>query len=136
MGPAAGLFYGLSASFAKPVINDLHVSIAHTAADWRTWALLGFGFIAFVIQQLSLGTGRLAPAMAAVSVANPTVSVILGIVLFDERLTRPAWHVLVAIAALLAALAGAVLITLADRGAKTPEREATTTDALSDPAVA
>src|SRR5262249_20945249 len=80
LGVCAGLFYGLSASFAKPVINDLHVSIAHTAADWRTWALLGFGFIAFVIQQLSLGTGRLAPAMAAVSVANPTVSVILGIV--------------------------------------------------------
>jgi drug/metabolite transporter (DMT)-like permease len=136
LGVCAGLFYGLSASFAKPVINDLHVSIAHAAADWRTWALLGFGFIAFVIQQLSLGTGRLAPAMAAVSVANPTVSVILGIVLFEERLTRPPWHVLVAIAALLAALAGAVLITLADRGAKTPDPEATTMDALSDPAVA
>jgi drug/metabolite transporter (DMT)-like permease len=115
LGVCAGLFYGLSASFAKPVINDLHVSIAHAAADWRTWALLGFGFIAFVIQQLSLATGQLAPAMAAVSVANPAVSVILGILLFEERLSRPGWHVVVAIAALLAALGGAVLITLANR---------------------
>jgi drug/metabolite transporter (DMT)-like permease len=115
LGVCAGLFYGLSASFAKPVINDLHVSLAETAGDWRTWALLGFGFIAFVIQQLSLATGQLAPAMAAVSVANPAVSVILGILLFEERLTRPAWHVLVAIVALFAALGGAVLITLADR---------------------
>ena len=115
LGVCAGLFYGLSATFAKPVINDLHVSIAHTAADWRTWALLGFGFIAFVIQQLSLATGQLAPAMAAVSVANPAVSVILGILLFEERLTRPGWHVLVALVALLAALGGAVLITLANR---------------------
>jgi drug/metabolite transporter (DMT)-like permease len=115
LGVCAGLFYGLSASFAKPVINDLHVSLAHTAEDWRTWALLGFGFVAFVIQQLSLATGQLAPAMAAVSVANPAVSVILGIILFEERLTRPGWHVLVAIAALLAALGGAVLITLANR---------------------
>jgi hypothetical protein len=39
----------------------------------------------------------------------------LGILLFEERLTRPGWHVVVAIAALLAALGGAVLITLANR---------------------
>ena len=65
LGVCAGLFFGLSASFAKPVINDLHVSIGEAAGDWRTWALLGFGFVAFLIQQLSLATGQLAPAMAA-----------------------------------------------------------------------
>jgi drug/metabolite transporter (DMT)-like permease len=120
LGVCAGLFYGLSASFAKPVINDLHVSIADAAGAWQTWALLGFGFVAFVIQQLSLATGQLAPAMAAVSVSNPAVSVILGILLFEERLTRPTWHVLVALAALLAALGGAVLITLANRETPMP----------------
>jgi drug/metabolite transporter (DMT)-like permease len=120
LGVCAGLFFGLSASFAKPVIDDLHVSIGEAAGAWQTWALLGFGFIAFVIQQLSLATGQLAPAMAAVSVANPAVSVILGIILFEERLTRPGWHVVVAVAALLAALAGAVLITLANRETAMP----------------
>jgi hypothetical protein len=83
---------------------------------------LGFGFIAFVIQQLSLGTGQLAPAMAAVSVANPAISVILGILLFQERLTRPGWHVVVALAALLAALGGAVVITVANRETEMPRR--------------
>jgi len=128
LGVCAGLFYGLSASFAKPVIEDLHVSIADAAGAWQTWALLGFGFVAFVIQQLSLATGQLAPAMAAVSVANPAVSVILGIVLFEERLTRPGWHVVVAFAALLAALAGAVLITLANRETPMPGVEAAPPD--------
>ena len=123
LGVCAGLFYGLSASFAKPVINDLHVSIGAAAGNWETWALLGFGFIAFVIQQMSLASGQLAPAMAAVSVANPAVSVILGILLFDERLTRPGWHIVVAFAALLAALGGAVLITLADRETPMPAGE-------------
>jgi drug/metabolite transporter (DMT)-like permease len=120
LGLCAGLFFGLSATFAKPVLNDLHVSIGDAAADWRTWALLGFGFTAILLQQLSLATGQLAPAMAAVSVANPAVSVILGILLFEERLTRPAWHVVVAFAALLAALAGATLITLANRETRLP----------------
>jgi drug/metabolite transporter (DMT)-like permease len=120
LGVCAGLFYGLSACFAKPVINDLHVSIGEAAGAWQTWALLGFGLIAFVIQQLSLATGQLAPAMAAVSVANPAVSVLLGILLFEERLTRPGWHVVVAGVALLAALAGAILITLANRETPMP----------------
>ncbi|HEY7271103.1 MAG TPA: hypothetical protein VH502_00115, partial [Actinoplanes sp.] len=121
LGLSAGLFFGVSATFAKPVINDLHVSIADAAADWRTWALLGFGFAAFLLQQLSLATGQLAPAMAALYVSNPAVSVILGILLFEERLTRPAWHVVVAAAALLAALAGATLITLANRETRLPD---------------
>jgi drug/metabolite transporter (DMT)-like permease len=135
LGVCAGLFYGLSASFAKPVIDALHVSVADAAQAWQTWALLGFGLVAFVIQQLSLATGQLAPAMAAVSVANPVVSVILGILLFEERLTRPAWHVLVAVVALLAALAGAVLITLANRETPMPEVErASAAASRTDPA--
>jgi hypothetical protein len=55
------------------------------------------------------------------SVANPAVSVLLGILLFQERLTRPAWHIVVAFAALLAALAGATLITLANRETRLPD---------------
>ena len=120
LGVCAGLYFGLSATFSKPVINDLHVSIGQAAGDWRTWALLGFGFIAFIIQQMSLATGQLAPAMAAVSVSNPAVSVLLGILLFDERLTRPGWHVLVAVLALIASLAGAVMITLANSETEMP----------------
>lgn len=120
LGVSAGLLFGLSTIFAKPVINELHVGIAEAATDWQTWALLGFGFLAFVIQQLSLATGQLAPAMAAVSVANPAISVLLGIVLFNEALTRPAWHVLVALMALLAALGGATLITLSSKETSVP----------------
>jgi drug/metabolite transporter (DMT)-like permease len=121
LGVCAGLYFGLSATFTKPVINDLHVSVAQAVGDWRTWALLGFGLVAFIIQQMSLATGQLAPAMAAVSVSNPAVSVILGIALFEEKLTRPGWHVLVAAAALIASLAGAVIITLANRETQMPD---------------
>jgi drug/metabolite transporter (DMT)-like permease len=123
LGLCAGLWFGLSSTFAKPVINDLHDGIAAAAGDWRTWALLGFGFAAILLQQLSLATGQLAPAIAAVSVSNPAISVVLGLLLFQERLTRPGWHVAVAFAALLAALIGAVLITLANRETPMPGQE-------------
>ena len=136
LGACAGLLFGLSATFDKPVINDLHVSIGDAATSWALLGLVGFGFIAFLIQQLSLATGQLAPAMAAVSVSNPGVSVVLGILLYEERLTRPTWHVFVAIAALLGALAGATLITLANRETQMPDAAAAEDRARPDPAPA
>ena len=121
LGLCSGLLSGLSVAFAKPVLNDLHSGVAAAVQDWRTWALIGFGFGGFVFQQLSLATGQLAPAMAATSVSNPAISVLLGILLYEERLTRPAWHVAVAVAALLAALAGAWLITMSNRETPMPD---------------
>ena len=65
------------------------------------------------MQQVSLGTGRLAPSVATVSVANPLVGIVIGTLLLDERLSRPVWHVVVAVIGLALALVGAVVISLA-----------------------
>ena len=47
------------------------------------------------------------------SVTNPIVSVTIGVFLFDERLSRPAWHVVVAVCGLALAMLGAVAISIA-----------------------
>jgi drug/metabolite transporter (DMT)-like permease len=129
LGVCSGLFFALAAMFAIPVMHDLEVGFRTAAGDWRTWALIAFGLSGFLIQQLSLATGQLAPALVAVSVTNPAVSVLLGIVLYQERLTRPAWHVLVAVAALVVAFAGAALITWSNRETQMPGRAGSTADA-------
>jgi drug/metabolite transporter (DMT)-like permease len=73
---------------------------------------------------VSLGTGRLAPSVATVSVLNPIVGVLLGVAIFDERFSRPTWHVVVAIISLLLALGGAVLISLSSQPGAEPRVEA------------
>jgi drug/metabolite transporter (DMT)-like permease len=122
-GTIAGVLFGLSASLTKPVVETLHVSIDAVLSDWMLYALAVAGGIGFVVQQLSLATGKLAPSVATTSVANPVVSVLLGIILLEERLSRPAWHVVVAVIGLGAALAGAVAITTKREGAETPVQE-------------
>jgi drug/metabolite transporter (DMT)-like permease len=116
-GAAAGLLYGLSASLCKPTVEILDADGFGTMVEsWQLYAFLLAGLLAFVVQQVSLGTGWLAPSVATTSVMNPIVSVIIGIVLLDETLQEPTWHKIVAWVGLGGALAGAVVISMAREG--------------------
>jgi drug/metabolite transporter (DMT)-like permease len=128
-GAAAGIFYGLAAALAKPALEALHEGLAVMLEQWELYALLVAGVLGFVFQQVSLGTGRLAPAVATMSVASPVVGVLIGIVLLEERLSRPNWHIVVALIGLGLALVGAVVISLAREAGKEAEPEAPATDA-------
>ena len=112
-GTVAGIGFGLSAALTKPTLDYLHDSVGTMLSHWECYALALAGVLGFVLQQVSLGTGRLSPSVATVSVANPIVGILIGTLLFDERLSRPAWHVVIAVVGLCLALAGAVAISLA-----------------------
>jgi drug/metabolite transporter (DMT)-like permease len=115
LGTIAGLLYGLSATLMKPVVENLHTEgLGGVIADWESWVWAAAGIVGFLFQQLSLSTGRLVPSVAAVSVANPVVSVILGALVLQERLDKnPPWHAVVAVGALCLALVGSVVISSA-----------------------
>ena len=117
-GTVAGMLFGLSAALTKPTLEFLHDSIGTMLSRWEPYALAVAGVLGFVLQQVSLGTGRLAPSVATVSVANPLVGILIGVLLLDERFSRPAWHILLAVAGLGLALVGAVVISLAREGVR------------------
>ena len=117
-GTVAGILFGLSSALTKPTLDYLHESVGTMLSHWECYALAVAGVLGFVLQQVSLGTGRLAPSVATVSVANPIVGILIGVLLFDERLSRPGWHVLLAVLGLSVALVGAVVISLARESGK------------------
>jgi drug/metabolite transporter (DMT)-like permease len=112
-GTIAGILFGLSAALTKPTLGYVHEGVSELLSHWEPYALAIAGVLGFVLQQVSLGTGRLAPSVATVSVANPVIGILLGTLLLDERLSRPAWHVVAACIGLGLALAGAVAISIA-----------------------
>jgi drug/metabolite transporter (DMT)-like permease len=114
-GATAGILYGLSATLMKPVVEELHAGgLGHVLATWELWVMAAAGLVGFYLQQVSLATGRLVPSVATVSVANPVVSVLLGVLVLQERLDQPpAWHVVVAVGGLATALLGAVVVASA-----------------------
>jgi drug/metabolite transporter (DMT)-like permease len=117
-GSAAGVLFGLSASLAKPTIDYLKGGVGDMLSHWEPYVLAFAGILGFVLQQISLGTGRLAPSVATVSTVNPFVSILIGTFLLDERLSRPPWHVALAIVGLVLALGGAVVVSMAKSEAK------------------
>ncbi len=118
-GACAGVLYGLSASLCKPTVEILgDDGMGAVLTSWEAYAFAIAGILAFVIQQVSLATGKLAASVAAVSVCNPLVSILIGTVLLDERLAEPTWHKVVAYCGLGGALVGAVIISLATEGEK------------------
>src|SRR4249919_403270 len=117
-GTVAGILFGLSSALTKPTLEYLHESVGTMLSHWECYALAVAGVLGFVLQQVSLGTGRLAPSVATVSVANPVVGILIGMLLLDERLSRPAWHIALAVVGLTLALVGAVVISLAREATK------------------
>ncbi len=125
-GTAAGVLFGLSAALAKPTVESLHDGLDAVLTNWESYAMAITGITAFVVQQVSLGTGKLAPSVATVSVANPIVGITIGALVLDERLARPAWHIVLGVGGLALALVGAVVIAM---GAET--KDETTDDSTS-----
>jgi uncharacterized membrane protein len=121
LGTIAGILYGLSATLMKPVVENLHADgLGDVLGGWEFWVWAASGIAGFLVQQLSLSTGRLVPSVATVSVANPVISVLLGALVLQERLDKdPPWHAVAAVGALCLALLGAVVIS----SARQKERE-------------
>ena len=125
LGTVAGMLFGMSASLAKPVVEELDDSgLSAVLEDWRAWALVIMGVAAFLIQQGALATGQLAPAVATTSLANPVVASILGIVILEERLAGGLLRKSVAVGALVAAALCAIALAQHEQGREeqgTPE---------------
>jgi uncharacterized membrane protein len=118
-GACAGVLFGLSASLCKPTVEILgDQDVAAVLESWEFYAFAGAGILAFVVQQVSLATGKLAASVATVSVCNPLVGITIGTLLLDERLAEPTWHKVVAYCGLGVALVGAVVISLSTEGEK------------------
>jgi drug/metabolite transporter (DMT)-like permease len=123
-GVVSGILFGTSACLVKPTFAQLDESVATVLTHWQFYAMAVAGIVAFVVQQVSLAEGFLATSVATVSVSNPIVSVLIGIALFEERLSDPTWHKIVAFVGLGLAGLGAIAIAKAREGSPHERGEA------------
>jgi hypothetical protein len=108
---AAGVGFGLQAAVTKVFVGELGHGVAHLLGSWSTYALVASALAGFALQQSALKTGALAPAMAASNATTLATSTVLGLVVFEESLSRGDTRLWPAVVGLLVAIVG--VLTLA-----------------------
>jgi drug/metabolite transporter (DMT)-like permease len=106
-GIATGVVYSLTAVLTKATVDRLNGRVLPILGHWQLYALLLASVVGLVLNQSAFQAGHVAASLPAISVTNPVLASIMGVVLFDEHLNAHglvAWSV--AGAAIVAMLVG------------------------------
>jgi drug/metabolite transporter (DMT)-like permease len=108
---AAGTCFGFQAAVTKVFVSDLGNGLGAIFSSWPVYVLVLSALSGFVLQQSSLKTGFLAPAMAALNAVTLAISVILGVTVFQESLSHGEGRLSPAIIGLVIAVIGVLLLS-------------------------
>lgn len=114
LGMATAIGFSCTAALMKDAISRLSDGLVALLTAWQTYGVAVLGLTSFLMLQLTLRAGTLVASQPALTLGDSLVSLVLGAVLFEERLTLGIYVVpeLVALA-----LVGAGSVQLA----RTPE---------------
>jgi drug/metabolite transporter (DMT)-like permease len=115
-GSAAGVAYAFQAAVTKDFVTLVGGGLVTILTSWTIYALIGSALIGFVFQQSALKTGVLAPAIASSNAVTLFGSIVFGITVFGDSLTRGGGRLATALMGLAAALTGILFLA----GAKAP----------------
>lgn len=114
-GAAAGLGFGLQAAVTKTFVTEIGGGVLGLLGSWSVYVLIASAVSGFVLQQSALKTGVLAPAMASSNSVTLFSSVVLGIVVYGEKISASGGgHVGSAFVGLAVAIGGIALLAGAE----------------------
>ena len=115
---AAGAVFGLSAAVTLSLTRLLRAAgPGAVLAHWQPWALLVLGTAGLLLSASAFQAGSLAASLPVMDTVEPVSGVLLGTLLFGERLAASPAGIMMQLAGAAAAIAG---ITLLGRYAGTP----------------
>jgi hypothetical protein len=103
-GVAAGAQFGLTAALMKGAMTRSAQGFAAVFTSWQLYAMAVAGLVGLFLLQSALNAGRLLAAQPGLTLSEPLVSVLWGVLAFHEHVRGGA--------SLVLALAGAVLIAV------------------------
>lgn len=92
LGIATGIAHAGTATLTKACTNLLTHSPATLVTSWQLCAVLAAGAVDLLLNQLSFQAGPLAAGLPAMTGVNPRLSVLLGVVVYDETCATPLGH--------------------------------------------
>ena len=110
LGVAAGSAFGLTAALMKAMTGTLAGGLVTLLTHWELYGMIATGVLGMFLLQSAMNAGRLLAAQPGLTLSDPIVSVLWGVLVFGERV-RTGWYAgLAGVSALVLAAAVLVLI--------------------------
>jgi len=85
-GLATGVVYSLTAVLTKATVDRLTPSVLPILGHWQLYALLLASVVGLVLNQSAFQAGHVAASLPVMSVSNPVLASVMGVLLFGEHL--------------------------------------------------
>lgn len=110
LGAAAGTSFGLTASLVKESVTQLSDrGLFGLVSTWQTYAAISFGVLGIILVQAALHAGRLVAAQPGITLMDPLVSTLWGVLVFNEQ-TRTGIYLGIAALGAFAMLASVLVL--------------------------
>ena len=118
LGTAVGIIYAGTAALIKSATAIVSRHPLDLLVSWQLYAVLAVGAGGLLLSQLTFQAGPLTASLPATATADPLVSIVIGVAVYDEQL-RGGSGITVALCLLLAVL-GLAVVQLSREPTTTP----------------
>jgi hypothetical protein len=103
LGAAAGTSFGMTATMIKATMAELAShGVTGLLTTWQTYVAIVFGITGLILVQAALHAGPLLAAQPGFTLMDPLVSILWGVLIYEEVTRTGGWLIL--------AFAGAVAV--------------------------
>jgi drug/metabolite transporter (DMT)-like permease len=106
---AAGSTFGLTAALMKAMTRTLSDGVAGLLTGWPVYAMVAAGVLGMFLTQSALNAGQLIAAQPGLTLSDPLISVLWGVLVFHEQV-REGWYILGAAGAAAVIVAGVIML--------------------------
>ena len=111
-GAAAGLIFGIQDALTRQTLQGLHrFGFGGLFLHWPPYALVGAGALGIWLMQSAFSSGPLNVSLPAISAGEPVVGILLGVVVFGDRVQDTPGELAIYTGGLAALVVGVVMVS-------------------------
>jgi drug/metabolite transporter (DMT)-like permease len=110
-GAAAGLVFGIQDALTRQTLQALHVGgFSGMLSTWAPYALVGAGATGIWLMQSAFSAGPLNVSLPAISAGEPVVGILLGVIVFGDRIQDTPGELAIYAGGLAALVVGVIMV--------------------------
>jgi len=110
-GLAAGLVFGIQDALTRQTLQALHnTGFSGMLSTWAPYALVGAGATGIWLMQSAFSAGPLNVSLPAISAGEPVVGILLGVVVFGDRIQDTPGELAIYAGGLAALVIGVIMV--------------------------